>query len=312
MRSPARGVSAFLLVALAASSCSNPEIEKVQHVQRGDQYAADKRDEFAVVEYSAAVQLDPKFGEARFKLAQTHERMGNVRVALPEYVRAADAMPDNRNAQLKATELLLLAAQFENAKARAAALLDKDPKDVDALLLHANALAGLQDTAGAVSRIEEALKVSPESSRAFTMLGAVRVQTGQVKEAEVAFRQALTLDSASVNARLAFADFLSASGRVPEAEAAIKEGLAKEPRNLLANRMLAALYVATQRTQEAEQPLRTVAEISNAPAARFQLADYYVRVGRTKEATDLLTALLTCRLSSDQSFLENSALGARS
>ena len=68
--------------------------------------------------------------------------------------------------------MLLLAGRFEDAKARVAALLAKNPKDVDALLLHANAMASLRDPAGAIAQIEEALKVSPDSSRAFVNLGA--------------------------------------------------------------------------------------------------------------------------------------------
>src|ERR1700730_17045740 len=92
-----RGVGVLFLVAPLLSSCSNPETEKVRHLQRGNQYAAEKRDAFAVVEYASAVKLDPKFGEARFKLAQTYERMDNLRAAFPEYVRAADALPDDRD-----------------------------------------------------------------------------------------------------------------------------------------------------------------------------------------------------------------------
>ena len=54
---------ALLFVALMASSCSNPETEKVRHLERGNQYAAEKRDEFAVVEYASAVKLDPKLAK---------------------------------------------------------------------------------------------------------------------------------------------------------------------------------------------------------------------------------------------------------
>jgi tetratricopeptide (TPR) repeat protein len=98
-----------------------------------------------------------------------------------------------------------------------------------------------------------------------------------------------------VNAKLALANFLLAAGRTPEAEASNKEALAKEPQHLLANRMLGVLYIATRQIKEAEQPLKVVADISKAPAARFQLADYYIGAGRTKEAVSLLTSL-----SSDQ------------
>ena len=46
--------------------------------------------------------------------------------------------------------------------------------------------------------------------------------------------------------------------------------------------MLGVLYLSTRRVSEAEQPLKNVAEISKTAAARFQLADYYIGVGRPK------------------------------
>jgi tetratricopeptide (TPR) repeat protein len=285
------GFGALIVAALLTSSCSNPEQEKMRHVQLGDQYVAEKRDEFAVVEYASAVKIDPKFGEARFKLAEAYERMGNLRAAFPEYIRAADAMPANREAQFKATRVLLRSGQFEDAKARAAALLTQNPKDVEAMLLHANAMAALRDPAGAIQEIEEALKISPESSRTLVNLGAIRAQSGDTKEAEAAFRKAIALEPSSADAKLALASFLMANGRMPEAEATIKETLANEPQHLLANRMLAGLYLASGRPKEAEPFLKTMADVSKAPAVRFQLADYYVSVGRNKDATDLLVPL---------------------
>jgi tetratricopeptide (TPR) repeat protein len=286
-----RGALFILLAGLTVGACSNPDAQKRQHLERGDQYAAEKRDEFAVVEYASAVQIDPMFGEARLKLAETHERMGNLVLAAPEYIRAADALPDHRDAQIKATEILLLGRRFDDAKARAAKLLEKNPKDVDAILLHANAMAALRDPAGALTEIEEALKISPDSSRALVNLGAVRMQTGDAKQAEDAFRQAIALDPSSTSAQLALANFLWAAGRAPEAEAALKDILSKEPQHLLANRMLGVLYISTRRANEAEGPLKTVAEVSKSSEARFQLADYYAGVGRPQDATEVLKSL---------------------
>ena len=70
------GVAALLFGSLMLWSCSNPETQKLRHVEQGDKYAAEKRDEFAVVEYASAVKIDPKFGEARLKLLvdPTHGR----------------------------------------------------------------------------------------------------------------------------------------------------------------------------------------------------------------------------------------------
>ena len=111
--------------------------------------------------------------------------------------------------------------------------------------------------------------------------GSVRLQTGQAKDAEAAFRNAIALDPSSVDARLAFASFLMASERLTEAEATLKEVIGKDPQHLLANRMLAVVYLTTKRPAEAEQPLKAVADVSKSPAARFRLADYYVATGRT-------------------------------
>jgi tetratricopeptide (TPR) repeat protein len=286
-----RRVAALCSVAVFAVACSNPEVEKVKHFERGNEYAAEKRDEFAVIEYASAVRLDPMYGEARLKLAETHERMGNLRAAAPEFIRAADALPDNREAQLKATQILLIAGRFDDAKARAGKLLERDPKDLDALLLSANAMAALKDPAGALAEIEEALQVKPDESRTFVNLGAIRMQAGQAKEAEAAFRQAVALAPQSVDAHLALGNFLWAAERAAEAEQAIKQAISIDPQHLLANRMLGILYIATQRPREAELPLKAVADVSKTPAARLQLADYYLGTGRTEDATALLTEL---------------------
>src|SRR4029079_6316276 len=146
----------LISLSLLVIGCSSPEVQKQRHFERGNQYVSEKRDDFAVIEYANAVRIDPKFGEARLKLAETYERMNNLRAAFPEFVRAADALPDNRDVQIKATQLLLLARRFEDAKARSATLVTKNPKDIDAILLHANALAALKDPDGAIAEIEEA------------------------------------------------------------------------------------------------------------------------------------------------------------
>jgi tetratricopeptide (TPR) repeat protein len=283
---------AFLLApVLAAVACGNPAVQKQRHFERGNQYVVEKRDEFAVIEYANAVRLDPKFGQARWKLAETYERMNNMRAAYPEFIRAADALPGDRNAQIKATELLLLAGRFDDAKTRATAWLTKNPKDVDALTLRASAMAALKDPAAAIGEIEEALKIQPNDSRAFITLGAVRSLGGENADAEAAFRKAIGVEPSAVNAHLAFANFLWSIGRQAEAEQEMKQAVSIEPRNLLANRMLGAFLMATNRSAEAEQPLKVVADVSGDSNARFQLAEYYFTVGRNEDLLKLLKEL---------------------
>ena len=281
----------LVVLALVLTACSSPEEQKQRHFEQGNAYVAEKRDDFAVIEYANAVRIDPKFGEARLKLAETYERMGNIQAAFPEFIRAADALPNNRDVQIKATELFVLAQRFDDAKARATALLQKNPQDVDAMLLRASAMAELKDLEGALKEIEDALAIQPDEERAYLTLADVQVRGGQRQEAEASFRRAIELEASSPNPRLAYANFLWSEGRPSDAEREIRQALTAEPRHLLANRMLAALLTATRREAEAEAPLKIVADASDRPAARFELAQYYVRAGRADEATKLLTDL---------------------
>src|SRR5262245_14032094 len=115
---------------VAASACTrNPEKLKLRYMANGDRYAAANNHLEAIIEYRNAVNQVPDFGEARYKLALEYEATGDLKNALNEYVRAADLMPDHVAAQLHAGRLLLSAQQFPEAKARAAAALQKEPKN---------------------------------------------------------------------------------------------------------------------------------------------------------------------------------------
>jgi tetratricopeptide (TPR) repeat protein len=293
MIADSRYVRTFLLAVgvVVAVSCSSPETSKLRYLESGNKYADAGRYEHAIIEYRNAVRLDPKFGEARYRLAQAFERTNNLEAAFPEYVRAADALPDRRDVQLKAIDVLVLLGRFEEAKGRANALLKKDPNDVDALVMLANAMSALKDADGAIGQIEEALRVRPNDSSTFINLGAIRFRSGDVAQAESAFKQAVKLAPSSVTAHLALANYLWATGRAAETEDAIKHAVSLEPEHVLANRMLAALYIATKRPDLAEQPLLTVVRASSTPSSRLMLADYYTGTQRHDEAIRLLKEL---------------------
>ena len=138
-------IAALLACLVFVAGCSkDPEVAKREFAARGDAYFQQQKFAEATIEYRNAIQQDPKFGEARLKLADTYMKLGQVGDALREYVRAADLLPDDVRAQIKAGQLLLLTQQFQDAQARADRALAKNPKSVDAQLLRATALAGMK------------------------------------------------------------------------------------------------------------------------------------------------------------------------
>jgi tetratricopeptide (TPR) repeat protein len=274
------------LIALVATGCSR---SAQTYVDRGD-YAIAKGDvAAAVLEYRNAVAKDPLLTVAHQKLAAAYFRQGNGAGAVAEYVRVADLLPNDEEAQIQAGSLLLLAGRFADARGRADKALAVNPGNVDALVLRANALAGLTDLEGALAQMQEAVRLDP-SAMLQTNLGAIQAARGNRPEAEAAFRQAVSTDPKSVAAQLALGHFLWSANKTAEAETAFSVALALEPGHTLANRWMATLYLQTDRAAAAEPFFRKVAA-SGEPDAAVALADYYVGVGRAGDALPVLDTL---------------------
>ena len=278
-------------VALAGSACTDPEVAKQRYLESGDKYVAEGKLPEAIVEYRNSIRQDPRFGQARWNLANALLATQNQQGAIREYIRAADLLPDNTEVQLMAARILLMARQFEDSKARADGVLEREPRNVDALILRANAMAGLRDVPGAIQEIEEALQLDLGDGRIYTSLGTLQLLQGERAEAEEAFKKAVEVSPQSIYARLGLANFYLAAGRAPEAERTLKESLAIDPDHVEANRLLAASYIATRRFREAEQPLVTAAKSSPGAIPKLTLADYYVQMERPAEAVPLLEQL---------------------
>ena len=104
------------------------------------------------------------------------------------------------------------------------------PGNVAALLLKANAIAGLQDTDGAMQQIVEAIRLDPKDGRAYTAVGEVELQKGRDAEAEAAFKKAVELQPTSVSAHLSLANYYVSTGKPAAAEQPLRRAVELEPR----------------------------------------------------------------------------------
>ncbi len=282
-------VAASVVLMTAVGCSKDPEVEKQQYFASGNALFEQGKFADAVVEYRNALKADPKFGEARFKLAEALVRTGDARRAGQEYIRASDLLPDNAEAQIKAGSLLLFAGRFQDARSRAEKALQADPTSVEAQILLGNATAGLKDVDGALAEMEEAVALAPSDARAYTALGAVQLAKGQADEAEKTFRKAVEVNPKAIGARLALAQFLWAANRRDEAQGELDAALALEPDNKLANRALAAFHTSGPNPAAAEPYLQRLAADPQDTNARVGLGDFYIRTGQTDKAREVLT-----------------------
>jgi putative PEP-CTERM system TPR-repeat lipoprotein len=294
-----------VLTAAILTGCSpDPNVAKRRYVESGDRYAAAQKYREAVLEYRNAIQQDASFGEARYKLAGVYLELRDMPNALREYVRAADLLPDDVEAQLWAAKMLVLSGDFGDAKTRADKALEKDPRNVEAQILRGNALAGLKDLDAAISQISEAIALDPDRGVSHANLGMMELVRGNREEAESSFKKAVELDSTSVLARLALANFYWATGNTAAAQTALQDALALDPRHVVANRAMAMLHLASGTAAEAEPYLKALAEIAGTADAQFALARFYALSKRWQEATGVLNALRSNTQTGDRASLE--------
>jgi putative PEP-CTERM system TPR-repeat lipoprotein len=275
--------------ALLVASCQkSPEAA----IRKGDTFFQEGHYKEAILEYRNALQINQQLGEVHLKLGDTYAKNNDGLNAIKEYIRAADLLPENNDAQLKAASGLLLAGRFDEARGRADKVLERDKQNVRAQILRGNALANLKDLDGAITEYENAIAADPKEHQAFVNLGTIQFMKGNREESEKAFLQAVTAAPKSIEARLGLANFYWASRRAAEAEQALKEALAIDPASLIANRALGIFYMATNKVADAEPYFKSLATTVGTPASMASLAQYYVLANRRDDARKILTGIL--------------------
>ena len=274
----------FAIAALATSCSTDPAVKKQQYLVSGNRFFDEGNYSAAIIEYRNAVDLDARFGEARKKLALSYARTGDARGALDQYVRAADLLPEDVDVQIAAGTLLLAARKPEDAVARADAALKVQPDNVSAYVLRGNALAGLSSFDEALKSIDEAIRLDPKRGATYTSLGFLQLTQGRRDDAESSFKRAVDLSPNEIGPRLALGNFYWAINRREAAEQSFLSALKIDPKNYEANRFMASFVFTTGRPAEAERYLQQIADSSVNPTGTLALVDYYLIMGRPKDA----------------------------
>lgn len=274
-----------------AACSSDPGVEKRRLVERADTAVAQGKLAEAIIDYRAAVQIDATYGEARFKLAEAYAKSNNPEAAFPEYVRAADLLPDDPKAQLSAGQYLLLATRYEDARARARKVIEREPANAAAHVLLGNALAGLKDYDAAAASIERAIEFDPNRGLSYATLGAIQTVRGRTPEAESAYARAIEVNPKSPEAHLAYGSYLLQAGETKAAAQSFSSALAIDPTNALALRALASMFVNLGQLRQAEPHLVTLADELDDPAAGFMLSEVLLVTSRESEAIARLKLL---------------------
>jgi len=279
-------LGAATLTAVLLVGCSrDPNVRKQKYFESGKRYFDKQQYREAAIQYQNALQVDPKYPQARYQLAQCYLKMAMWSQAYQELLRTVELQPENLKAQLDLGNLLVAARQFKEAQERAERVLQKEANNLEAHILLANAFAGLENPAGSLREMKYAIELDPKRSESYLNLAWLQLRAKQTGPAEESFKKAMQLDPHSVVAAITAGNFYQQQRRWPEAEQQFRRAIELEPQSLQPRAALAGLYLAQGQPAQVEQVLlETKRALRDNPEGYRMLGDFYFRLGEWEKA----------------------------
>lgn len=247
-----------LLLPFAVSCTGSPEAKKAKHLERGDSYFAEQKYKEAIIEYKNVIQLDGSNARAFERTGLAYLELGEPANAFAFLLKARDLNPENLEVRLKLGNLYLLGRKPAESRTEANAILERDPKNFEALVLLCEAAISAEELEEALQRMKEVESEYRDRPRYHMALGALYFKKKDLIKAENAFM-----------------DALSGKADVPEAHMALGD-----------------IHVIKKELDQAEQEYKAAADLApGGTAAQMKLADFYLRSGKRDQAKEVLDAV---------------------
>jgi tetratricopeptide (TPR) repeat protein len=279
-------VAAILVVATLLTGCSrDPNVRKQKYLESGERYFDKGQYREAAIQFQNAIQVDPRFAEAHYRLAETALKLQQGQGALQEFITAIQINPDHYKARIGLANLAITASHLPDAKEQIDWLLQNQPNNPESYLLQATYDHAIKDTSGALTALRKALQLDPNNSDSYMALGMLEAEGGQWDEAETNLKKAVELAPKSAGAKINLGDFYKSRGRFPEAEDAYQRAIRTAPDDPNARMALGNLYLAENKPQQVEDFLRaSKKDFSNNSVGYCMLGNYLIATNQMDKA----------------------------
>jgi tetratricopeptide (TPR) repeat protein len=285
----------LVLTILVLPGCSrDPKVLREQCVTNGNKYFRNGKYKQASILYRRALQYDPKYAEAHYRLGLTAMELKDYSTAARSLQRATELDPLNEDAAVRLAEIYVAAyianpevnkRLLSDAKLSIARILSRNPKSYDALRLAGDIAIASGDRETAIQRQRDAEAVKPWEPDNTLALMRNLLAAGQAQEAE-RIGQELISRNKSVGQAYDLLYYLDVRhGEYDKAEGMLKTKIANLPSDGLARLELAAFYYARGRRREMLAMLDGLrADQKTFPQADGMVGDFYFRIGELDSA----------------------------
>ena len=284
------GISVVVTCLLVVSGCTT----KQGYLAHGNKLFEAGKYADASIQYRKAIQKDPLFGEAHYRLGLVSLKQGDARQAYAELSRAVDLLPDNDDAKEKLGDLCLNAYLLDSRHPQklygqitqlAGKLLAKNPNSFVGLRL--NGVLALTDRKPeeAIALFRKSLQVRPSDPAVTTVLAQALRQNGQAAEAEALALGFIAQNKAYGPIYDGLYDWYFNTKRMAEAESILKTKVSNNPKQADYLLQLALHYNRLQKAAEMSSVLKEILDNpKDFPNGRLQVGDFYMRARYFPEA----------------------------
>ncbi|PYX57670.1 MAG: hypothetical protein DMG76_11070, partial [Acidobacteria bacterium] len=291
------GVVRLLLVCSLAATlftgCSrDPNVRKQKYFESGERYFARGKYREAAIQFSNAVQVDPRFAQAHYQLAETYLKLRDFNRAYQELSRAVELAPDNYPAHVDLANLLISARDLKQARTHLDILREKQPNSPDTHEALANFYSAQNDLGAAMQEMQKGIAADPNRSESYLNLALLQLRTNLPDQAEINFKKAADTGPKAMNAQLALGGFYQSRNRTAEAEQQFKHAIDVDPKDPGPRAALVRLLMTEGKKSEIEAFLKqTKSDLSDNSEGYRMLGDFYFANGDLDKATTEYGAL---------------------
>jgi cellulose synthase operon protein C len=281
-----------LIAALFTGCTRDPNVRKQKFLDSGNRYRDQGKLREAAIQYLNALQVDNRFAEAHYQLAETCLKLKNYNCAFEHLSRTLDLTPENYPARVDVANMLIANHQLKDAQPHLDVLRKEQPDSPDTHLAWANLYAAQDNLKSAMEEMQKAVAADPGHSDSYLGLAALEDRAKLPEQAEINFKKAVELAPKAMNPQLALGAFYMSHNRMPEAEQQFKHAIDVDPKDPAPRADYVRLLMAQGKRPEAEAFLKkTKSDLSDNSEGYRMLGDFYFANGDLDQATAEYSAL---------------------
>lgn len=282
----------FVLTGLLTGCSRDPNVRKQKFLESGNRYRDKGKFREAAIQYSNAVQMDPRFAEAHYQLGQTYLKLKDYNRAYAELSRTVDLAPANYAAHVDLANLLIAAGDAKQAQPHLDVLREKQPNNPDTYLAWANFDASQGNLGAALQELQKGIAADPTRPDSYLSLAMLQVRANLPDQAEANFKKAAELGPKNMNAQLALGLFYQSRDRMAEAGQQFKHAIDVDPKDPAPRASYVRLLMGQGKKPEAEAYLiQSKSDFPDNSEGYRLLGDFYFANNELDKATSEYTLL---------------------